>query len=134
MSIIKAIKVQCILLEESVGPVPPGRRSPEGSSLYVLARQPDVDALLQQRAEGHVLPQGPVHRPVPNHLGPALQDAAQTWKSKSWSGGGANPAIRPSCYHQVPPEVLVVRCEAAALKALNVNTRHQRKALQRRKH
>uniref|UniRef100_A0A146YLN3 Uncharacterized protein n=1 Tax=Fundulus heteroclitus TaxID=8078 RepID=A0A146YLN3_FUNHE len=50
----------------------------EGSSLHVLTRQPDVDPLLQQRTQRHVLGQSPVHRAVPHHLPSALQDATET--------------------------------------------------------
>lgn len=51
---------------------------PEGTSLYVLTRQSDVDPFFQQRSKGHVLSQSPVHRPVTNHLGSTLQDTTQT--------------------------------------------------------
>lgn len=51
---------------------------PEGSTLHILTRESDVDPLLQQRAEGHVLPQSPVHQPVTDHLPPAFQDTTQT--------------------------------------------------------
>lgn len=54
------------------------QKEPKGASLHVLAAKPHMDALFQQGAKGHVLAQGPVHRPVLHHCLSALQDATQT--------------------------------------------------------
>lgn len=51
---------------------------PEGSSLHILATETHMDALLEQRAKGHVLSQSPVHRPVLDHVTTALQNTTQT--------------------------------------------------------
>lgn len=46
-----------------------------------------MSSFFQQRSEGHVLGQRPVHRAVLDHLASAFQDATETWKcetTKSW--------------------------------------------------
>lgn len=42
--------------------------APEGSSLHILPAKAHVYALVEQRAEGHVLSQSPVHCSVFDHV------------------------------------------------------------------
>ena len=71
-------------LPEAVGPSTAGTAPPEGAPLDVLPAQADVDALLQQGAECHVLSQCPIHSPVLHHLPTGLQDSAQTCQDRRW--------------------------------------------------
>lgn len=68
------------------GPTVTLRVVPEGAPLHILATQPDMDALLQEGAEGHVLRQGPVHGPALHQLPASFQDPAQP------CGDGRSPA------------------------------------------
>lgn len=73
---------------------------PEGAALHVLAAQADVDALLQERAEGHVLRQCPVHGPVLHQLPTGLEDPAQPC-------AGAALTSCPLAARAAPPAALV---------------------------
>lgn len=59
---------------------------PEGSSFHILATETHMDALLEQRAKGHVLSQSPVHCPVLDHFTTALQNTTQTclWREDEY--------------------------------------------------
>lgn len=47
----------------------------ECPSLLILARQSDMDTLLEQRTEGHGLRHGPVHLPLGDHVVAILEDS-----------------------------------------------------------
>lgn len=50
---------------------------PERASLHVLSTQTYMDALFEQRAKGHVLPQSPVTHSLAHHVCSSLQDTTQ---------------------------------------------------------
>ena len=69
----------------SARPLPLGYTSPdppEGAPLYVLPREADVYAGLEEGAEGEGLAQRPVSLPVVDHLLACLQDPLLTCNTR----------------------------------------------------
>lgn len=84
------------------GPTRTPRASPESAPLHILAAEPDMDALLQERAEGHVLRQSPVHSPVLHQLPTGFQDPAQPCRDRVLTSHPARPLVTRAEPSSVP--------------------------------